>query len=211
MLKVESDKSISILTKCTGSKKNLLYAFLIALSLHAIGFGVFHIRPFLIPETQWTFPPVSVDSSVKLSSPGNITSTNETIRMPKTLLIPKSSIPDIDVKLKSQLPQVDLRVSLNPIKVRLLGTLAEKTKLQEPLQNAISLASSNVSQKKILYQVNLSLAEGKIFWLEAIDSDLSTKEQGEIEKYLLNTHFELSPHDVFVTGEIEVVYTQEKI
>jgi hypothetical protein len=215
MLKIEPNKTISIHPRSPGSKKYLLYAFFIALSLHLFGFVLFQIKPFLIPETQWTFPPVFVDSGAKAISTGqDVAAQNEwDVKIPKTVLIPKTSIPDFIIAPQSidQLPEVDLVISLNPIKMSLNGALSERALLIEPPQTPLKISSTSVSQRKALYKVYISSVEGKVFWLESVDGDLSRSEQNEVEKFLLESQFVTKPQDVFVTGEIEVIYTHEKI
>jgi hypothetical protein len=213
MLSIDLNKTISVRIKTPGSKKNLLIAFAIAFILHAVGIGLFHIKPFLIPETQWTFPPVLVDSGYKPTQGHNVAIQSEwNIKMPKTVLIPKTSTPDLnETPFINELPPVDLTVALKPISIRLNGTLNEKIQLIEPPQKPLFLSSSHVLQHKGSYKVHISKREEKIFWLELQDGDLDAYSQKTIEDFLLQSSFKSNSSDAFLTGDIEVVYTQENI
>lgn len=106
----------------------------------------------------------------------------------------------------------DIPLITSPVKVAIFGPLAEipLQTFDEDISRSFVLQKfslKNLHQERIVYDVQVDLHTGQIFWFQAQRSPIDKKQTIFAEKLLKNISFQINEKDFVQSGQIEITFT----
>lgn len=220
MLKLEreginSSIKIRFAYKKKGWTKNLLLAFIIALTFHLAGFLFIRISPLLV-DSQVVLKPIHVDfDSEQIINPGKLMIEQTEKKYPPIYLaafpIPpqkqkaehliEAYSKDTEINMYHSPLQLDLKKEISQIV--LLDNLSDRT-LLEPIKTFNVNVLDLEKIINIVYHVKIDEKTGKIFWYKPVQ-EINEKWEQKVGAIFQTLTFKTNTQEIITEGKLEVL------
>jgi hypothetical protein len=204
-------------------------AFAYALLMHLAGLLCFQVVPFQIKESGRILPPFQAEAALPMTVLADIEQSRPVPSglppfvpaspamaaqpeiAPQHLHLPIAgldrSLPFLSIErgVYETMPSLRETPSAPSLKIQISGALAGVRMANSGRNLALPAVSS---AQRTVYNVQVESSSGRVFWYEPVQLSADREFNHFSEKVLRQLHFQASPAQYFISGQVELHYLQ---